>query len=550
MANRLLRSIIALLTIALVAFAASVRLATPSAAFVSEDVVINEFRTNGPNGADDEFIELANISDSVVNLDGWHVASLTGLTESTRIPVPSMLLPPGAHVLLTGPRYSGVVRGDWLYNQGITDNCSIRLWNAAGRLVDAVSTEVGFLGEGGRLPTVDRDDDWSYERVRDTDDNDQDFRLISPSNPHSVKEAPLSATGSATPAVVNPGDPLLLTIKVTSPPPLSTGLYAFCPLDSLGGSGGQLLFDDGTHGDAVPGDRIFSLQITLPFGTELGMKTLTACAVDKQNRSTCATISFDVGLVAPAPSCFTERFQIKTGTDEDVDSVALVPSGPSPTTIESIRNLAAPQTLPAGSRVAPFETTVWLVSARLTAFKMDEDSAYRLILEDAKGESIIVRIPCPCCVESGSPFRSRIAAARTKFGLLFSASGTLQEVSVPVFVEGVGFFDSGDDATAGAQNGAGLYPILNIDFNIDPGEPRIVRASISGKKLSVFGVNFDDGANIFIGSEKQKTVKSDASTSLIAKKAGKKIERGQEVTLTVKNANGSVSNGITFKRPN
>lgn len=551
MAYRLIRSISVLLAIALFVLVASVRLSTPSSASASGGIVIDEFRTNGPNGEDDEFIELTNTSDSAVFLHGWEVIASTGFTELTRIPVPSIYLPPGAHVLLTGPRYSGVVRGDWLYNQGITDNCSIRLWNAAGLVADSVSTEVGFLGEGGPLPTIARDDDWSYERVRDTGYNDQDFRLISPSHPHSIREAPLSATGSATPAVVSPGDPVLLTISVTSPPPLSTGLTAFCPLDSLHGNGGQLLFDDGSHGDAVPGDRTFSFRFTVPLGTEFGMKTLTACAGDRQNRSACVMLTFDVGLVTPGPSCFTERFQIKTGTDEDVSRVALFPAGPSPTTVGSIRRLVAPGPVPASSRVAPFETTVWIVSARLTAFKIDEDSAYRLILEDAKGETIIVRIPCPCCVASGSPFRSRIATARAKFDSLFSATNTLQAVSVPVVVEGVGFFDPDNDQ-AGAKNGAGFYPVLGIDFNVDPFKPRITSAAVSGKKLLVFGLNFDDGAKIFIDSQKQKTSNDDnePGTSLVAKKAGKMIERGQQVTLTVKNANGSVSDGLTFRRPN
>ncbi|HWO02921.1 MAG TPA: lamin tail domain-containing protein [Blastocatellia bacterium] len=549
MANHLVHSVIALLAFVLFALAVSIRLSPPSSAFVSSGVVINEFRTNGPNGADDEFIELVNGSDSVVNVHGWQVIVLNGFTESTRIPVPSISLPLGAHLLLSGPRYSGAAKGDWLYNQGIADNCSIRLWDAAGLVVDAVSTEVGFSEEGGTLPIIDRNEDWSYERVRDTDHNDQDFRLISPSHPRSIRDAPLSATATATPAVVSPGDPLLLTVKVTSPPPLSTGLIAFCALDSLGGNGGQLLFDDGSHGDAVPGDRIFSCQITVPFGTELGIKTLTACAADKQNRSTCAIIVFDVGVVTPGPGCLSERFRVKTGTDPDVSRVALF-STPTPSTVASIRRPGTPQAITENSRVSPFETTVWIVSARLTAFKTEDDSAYRLILEDANGESMVVRIPCPCCVASGSPFRFRTAAARAKFDQLFSATDTLQSASEPVFVEGVGFYDSVSDQT-GAQSRAGLYPVLNIDFNIDPLKPRIISASVSGKKLVVFGLNFDQGARIFIESQKQKTTNdaSEPRTSLVSKKAGKTIERGQEVTLTVKNANGSVSDGFTFRRP-
>jgi hypothetical protein len=119
-----------------------------------------------------------------------------------------------------------------------------------------------------------------------------------------------------------------------------------------------------------------------------------------------------------------------------------------------------------------------------------------------------------------------------------------------VFVEGVGFYDSANDQT-GAPNGAGLYPVLSIDFNIDPLKPRIINAAVSGKKLLVFGFNFDDGAEILIESQKQKTSNGDnqQGMSLVAKKAGKMIERGQQVTLTVKNANGSVSDAFLFRRP-
>jgi len=39
----------------------------------SQTLVISEFRTRGPNGASDEFIELLNISASAVDIGGWKV---------------------------------------------------------------------------------------------------------------------------------------------------------------------------------------------------------------------------------------------------------------------------------------------------------------------------------------------------------------------------------------------------------------------------------------------------------------------------------------------
>src|SRR5215204_491366 len=49
---------------------------------VSTTLVISEFRTRGPNGAYDEFVELFNFSPNPVNIGGWRVSgsSNTGTT--------------------------------------------------------------------------------------------------------------------------------------------------------------------------------------------------------------------------------------------------------------------------------------------------------------------------------------------------------------------------------------------------------------------------------------------------------------------------------------
>jgi hypothetical protein len=79
---------------------------------------------------------------------------------------------------------------------------------------------------------------------------------------------------------------------------------------------------------------------------------------------------------------------------------------------------------------------------------------------------------------------------------------------------------------------------------------RITSASVAGKRLFVFGENFDPGAVILLNGERQIT-KSDAADpriSLIGKKAGKKIAPGQMVTLRVVNPNGSSSDDFSFTR--
>ena len=76
--------------------------------------------------------------------------------------------------------------------------------------------------------------------------------------------------------------------------------------------------------------------------------------------------------------------------------------------------------------------------------------------------------------------------------------------------------------------------------------PRIISASVSGKKLFLTGENFHAGAVILLNGEEQKS-KNDGQnpqTTLIGKKAGKKVRPGDRVQ--VRNPNGTVSEEFTF----
>ena len=79
---------------------------------------------------------------------------------------------------------------------------------------------------------------------------------------------------------------------------------------------------------------------------------------------------------------------------------------------------------------------------------------------------------------------------------------------------------------------------------------RITSASVMGKRLFVFGENFDSGALILLNGMVQITKNDPANPriSLIGKKAGKKIAPGQMVTLRVVNPNGSSSDEFSFTR--
>lgn len=80
---------------------------------------------------------------------------------------------------------------------------------------------------------------------------------------------------------------------------------------------------------------------------------------------------------------------------------------------------------------------------------------------------------------------------------------------------------------------------------------KITGASVAGKKLFVTGENFGNRAVILLEGEEQKTAndQQNPSSALIGKKAGKRIDHGQTVTLQVKNRDGRVSEPFSFIRP-
>jgi hypothetical protein len=175
-------------------------------------------------------------------------------------------------------------------------------------------------------------------------------------------------------------------------------------------------------------------------------------------------------LVVPSAlfaQCGVERWSVKTGTDADVSKVNL--NSPSSTTIAALRSPAAPSPIPANNRVSPWETTEWILNATLTQYKLESDSDYHLVLQDAGGLTMIVEIPSPSCVGAGSPFLAGITNARNQFNARFTPTTSFQTANIPVQIKGVGMFDFLHGQTGVAPNGIELHPVLDIIFN--PGNP-------------------------------------------------------------------------------
>src|ERR1041385_3722298 len=199
--------------------------------------------------------------------------------------------------------------------------------------------------------------------------------------------------------------------------------------------------------------------------------------------------------------CGVERWSVKTGTDADVGLVNLNSS--TNTTIAALRAPAAPSPIPPNNRVSPWETTEWVLNATLTLYKLESDSDYHLVLQDANGLTMIVEIPSPSCVGAGSPFLSGITNARNEFNARFTATTSFQTANIPVQIKGVGMFDFLHGQTGVAPNGIELHPVLDVIFN--PGtqtpnfaitaSPTSVSVAQGGTKTATVSTTVSGGFN-------------------------------------------------------
>jgi hypothetical protein len=173
------------------------RAAPAGQAAALDHIVISEFRTRGPNGATDEFVELFNPTPDSIDIGGWLVRSVSStgsMTTRATIPLGTQLLP-GQYYLLATDDYSGPTPRDWALSAGFADNGGVALFKEI--VIDLVGMSAG-AAEGTPLPPLNGNLDQAYERKTggsegnclDTDDNSFDFSLIAPSQPQNTNSDP------------------------------------------------------------------------------------------------------------------------------------------------------------------------------------------------------------------------------------------------------------------------------------------------------------------------------------------------------------------------
>lgn len=161
--------------------------------------IISQFRTRGPAGGNDEFVEVFNPSSLEVNIGGWTLrgSSPTGTTNVRATVPPGTVMKPRTFYLFVNTSssggYSGAVAGDQGYGTGISDTGGVALVDPAGNVVDAVGMSSGsaYL-EGIPLAPLSLNQDQAYERKtlscgpdRDLDDNVSDFAYLTASHPRN-----------------------------------------------------------------------------------------------------------------------------------------------------------------------------------------------------------------------------------------------------------------------------------------------------------------------------------------------------------------------------
>jgi hypothetical protein len=160
-----------------------------------DHILISEFRTRGPSGVGDEFIEIFNPSDETVDIGGWLIkkSSGCGISAATLLTITAdVQLPPGQY-FLAAPLGASVSDPDQNFSAGIADNGGIAIFDNQGTVIDRVGMCATTLYlEGSPLSPMASNVDESYERsddtsdsYDDTDDNFADFSLITPSDPQN-----------------------------------------------------------------------------------------------------------------------------------------------------------------------------------------------------------------------------------------------------------------------------------------------------------------------------------------------------------------------------
>jgi hypothetical protein len=155
-------------------------------------LLISEFRLSGET-SDDEYVELYNNAEAPLDISGYQLDSLAGLTVT--VPEGTVLAPRGHYLIARPPApgsgysLSASAAADQTYADfDLPAATGLALFDRSGALLDAAGAVAGAgpYGEGAALPAVHSPGQHAFVRrlrsgrPQDTSDNASDFALVSP----------------------------------------------------------------------------------------------------------------------------------------------------------------------------------------------------------------------------------------------------------------------------------------------------------------------------------------------------------------------------------
>lgn len=291
------------------------------ASTISTSLVITQFQAGGTGNANDEFIEIHNVSANAIDINGYRVVyrSAGGTNDVGPLAVwtAPTVLQPGQFYLIASTAYTGAVTPNITYDSSVCA-CSmgaagggLAIRNGAqntGTIIDSVGWGTATNAFIEMAVTPAPANSTSQIRVQngcqDTDNNFADFANSNPSAPRNQSitfacggggSNSLAGAGVGSPSSVAPGGITLLTVTVTpATNPSSTAITVNGDLTSIGGAATQQFFDDGSNGDATAGDNIFSYFAVIPGNSSGGLRSLPISIADAQARSATATINLTI----------------------------------------------------------------------------------------------------------------------------------------------------------------------------------------------------------------------------------------------------------------
>jgi len=161
--------------------------------------------------------------------------------------------------------------------------------------------------------------------------------------------------------------------------------------------------------------------------------------------------------------CGTERWSVKTMSDEDVASLDL--KQVKSTTIHVLNDLTPVCGLEPDHRTRDEEHRVYEVTGRVFVVKMEDDRDIHIGIEDpASRETMIVEVVDPTCPgASGSPYLEQLKLARHQFFDALGGGGLSALKGETVRVQGVGFFDKRHNQKGRSSSCLELHPVLKIE---------------------------------------------------------------------------------------